>query len=89
MQRCEVVFSGRVQGVGFRYTACRAAAPLAVTGYVQNLPTGEVKLVAEGTQFEIEQLLASLDERMGDNIDDQTERWLPSSGDFRQFEIKY
>ena len=53
-QRREVYFSGRVQGVGFRYTVRMVASRFAVTGFVKNLPDGRVQLVAEGlTNHEI------------------------------------
>ena len=46
--RRRVHFSGRVQGVGFRFT-CQVARPgFDVAGYVRNLPDGRVELVAEG-----------------------------------------
>ena len=41
-------FSGHVQGVGFRWTARRVAGGFAVTGTVENLPDGRVRLVLEG-----------------------------------------
>src|SRR5207245_6186322 len=43
-----VYYSGQVQGVGFRYTAQQLAAGFAVSGFVRNLPNGDVELVAEG-----------------------------------------
>ena len=43
----QVRYSGQVQGVGFRYTAQRLAEGYAVSGYVRNLPEGDVELVAE------------------------------------------
>ena len=39
---------GRVQGVGFRYTAREAASECAVSGWVRNLPDGSVEIVAQG-----------------------------------------
>jgi acylphosphatase len=42
------IISGRVQGVGYRYFACRAAETCGVTGTVRNLPDGTVEVVAEG-----------------------------------------
>jgi acylphosphatase len=40
---------GSVQGVGFRFAACDAAAELSVTGWVRNLPDGTVEIVARGS----------------------------------------
>ena len=42
------VVRGRVQGVGFRFFAERAARELCVKGWVRNLPDGSVETVAEG-----------------------------------------
>ena len=38
----KVRYTGRVHGVGFRYTACRIAASFPVAGYVRNLPDGDL-----------------------------------------------
>ena len=63
-----VRYSGRVQGVGFRYTAQHMAAGYAVAGHVRNLPDGDVELVAEGEADEVERFLAAVAGRMGANI---------------------
>jgi acylphosphatase len=59
-----VHFSGRVQGVGFRYTALWLAKEFAVAGYVQNLPDGRVRLEVEGTAEEVARYVAAVEERM-------------------------
>lgn len=43
-----VLFAGRVQGVGFRYTADRIARQYDVTGFVRNLPDGRVEMLVQG-----------------------------------------
>ncbi len=43
------VVHGRVQGVGFRYTACAKAEELRLGGWVRNLDDGSVEVLAEGT----------------------------------------
>ena len=59
-----VFFTGRVQGVGFRYSALQVALGFEVSGYVQNLPDGRVQLEAEGTPAEVGDFIAAVQERM-------------------------
>ncbi len=89
MERREVHFSGQVQGVGFRYTAEAVAAPLAVTGYVQNLPDGRVRLVAEGEAKELATLVEAIEQRMAEYIDNTQTEHLPPTGEFTGFTIRF
>ena len=59
-----VHFTGRVQGVGFRFQTLQVAREFEVAGYVQNLPDGRVRLEVEGARAEIDAFLAALGERM-------------------------
>jgi acylphosphatase len=44
-----IVFSGRVQGVGFRFTVLNIANRYHLTGYVRNMPNGaDVEMLAQG-----------------------------------------
>ncbi len=52
-----VLLSGRVQGVGFRFFAERAAREAGVTGWVRNLPDGGVETVAEGEDRAVQTFL--------------------------------
>ncbi len=45
-----VLFSGRVQGVGFRYSTKRIASGFDVTGWIKNLPDGRVELLAQALE---------------------------------------
>ena len=54
--------AGRVQGVAFRYFACRAARKLGVRGWVRNLPDGRVEFHAEGTVRPVADFLAWLEQ---------------------------
>ena len=70
MLRYTVHFSGHVQGVGFRYTAVRLAEDYAVAGYVQNLPDGRVRLVAEGKADQLDGLVEAIRQRMSGHVRD-------------------
>lgn len=59
-----VFFSGRVQGVGFRYQTLQLAKEFEVAGWVANLPDGRVQLEAEGARAEVEGFIAAVQERM-------------------------
>jgi len=86
-ERRDVFYSGRVQGVGFRWTARQAAQGFAVTGFVKNLDDGRVQLVVEGEAAEIDRLLAEIAQRMGDYIRKVLVTKAPATGEFRTFEI--
>ena len=60
----EVWFTGRVQGVGFRYTVLSIAKGYDVCGSVQNLPDGRVYLIAEGAENEVKSFLQHIQDDM-------------------------
>jgi acylphosphatase len=83
-----IVFSGRVQGVGFRYTVLRVSEPFKVAGFVRNLPDGNVEIIAEGVEQELSDLLNSIrSSHVGRYIAREQVRWLSASGEFDQFRI--
>jgi len=59
--RLKATVYGAVQGVNFRAFVRRQALALGLTGYAQNLPSGEVEVVAEGDRKKLEQLLKHLE----------------------------
>ena len=59
-----VYFSGRVQGVGFRYQSLQVSKEFDVTGYVTNLPDGRVQLEVEGGAAEVAAFVAAIEERL-------------------------
>jgi acylphosphatase len=83
-----VLYSGNVQGVGFRYTVKSVANGFDVTGTVRNLPGGGVELVAEGARDELEAFRQAIRESGLDHfIRDETISWAEPVGEFRGFEI--
>ena len=87
--RKSVRYSGRVQGVGFRYTAVRIAGQYRVTGFVRNLPDGGVELVTEGEEDEINGLLESIKETLDRNIRDANVQDHAATGEFHSFDIRF
>ena len=90
MDRCRlrILYSGRVQGVGFRYTVKSLAAGFEITGTVCNLSDGRVELIAEGVRDELHAFQrAGQDSEVGRFVQNEQVNWEPSAGGFRGFEI--
>jgi len=66
--RVHIYFSGRVQGVGFRFTARYLANKYAIKGWVANLPDGRVELLVQGKGDELSKFLRDLREEFADHI---------------------
>lgn len=90
MNRCrmKILYSGHVQGVGFRYSVKTTARGYEVTGTVRNLPDGRVELVAEGERGELEMFQQAIrDSGMENLIRDEAVSWHEAQGGFRGLEI--
>jgi len=87
-QRLQIVYSGHVQGVGFRYTVKSLAPGFEITGTIRNRPDGKVELIAEGSRSELKAFQqAILDSGMGPLIRDQEATWQDARNEFRGFTI--
>lgn len=60
-ERWHIIFTGRVQSVGFRYRSKYAADALGLCGWVQNLWDGTVEMEVQGTEEEIERMISAVD----------------------------
>ncbi len=60
IKAAHLFFEGRVQGVGFRYTAQNLARRLGIDGWVKNLPDGRVELFAQAKQEFLEKFVTEL-----------------------------
>jgi acylphosphatase len=88
LKRAHVYYSGRVQGVGFRFSTVEVAYGFEVTGWVRNLPDGRVELVAEGQETEVQSFLEAIQSsQLGNYIRQADARWEPATGQFKRFEI--
>lgn len=89
-RRCTITYLGQVQGVGFRWTACRSAGGHdEISGWVGNEPDRSVSLVVEGEKSEIERFLRDLRGRMSRYIVSESATWADATGEFQSFEIRY
>jgi len=83
-----ILFFGRVQGVGFRYTTSSIAKRYPVVGYVKNLPDGSVEVVVDAEPEIINQFLADIEAAFLGNIRQRNVVNMPREEQFLKFEIR-
>jgi acylphosphatase len=87
-RRLNIFYSGRVQGVGFRYTVKTVAAGFEIAGIVRNLPDGRVELAAEGTRAELAAFREAINGAgLAGFIRDERVDWTEAKNEFSGFEI--
>jgi len=87
-KQMRVLYSGRVQGVGFRYSVKSVASGFELTGAVRNLPDGRVELFAEGAGDELQAFRQAIRESgMEHFIQKEDVSWGEAKNEFRGFEI--
>ncbi len=89
MKHLHALFSGYVQGVGFRYTARRVAQSLGLVGWVKNCYDGRVELVAEGEEDTLQQMLTQLNCTFEDYVKHSDVAWSEGTGEFSSFSIRF
>ena len=88
--RGEIIASGLVQGVGFRWFVMKNAQSLGLKGFTQNLYSGEVYTVVEGEKLKIDELLKKI--KIGPshaNVRDVKIKWTEAKNEFSRFEIRH
>ena len=88
MIRRQIIFYGRVQGVGFRYKARYMADSLGLTGYVHNEYDGSVKMEVQGDEAVIDRMICGLQQDRYIDIRDMSVRKLNCVEDERSFKIR-
>ena len=89
-KRLSVFWSGRVQGVGFRYTTESVALELGVTGWVRNLPDGRVEALAEGPEKALKTLLERIASGpMKGYLRGVEIHWGSPTGEFDDFQVRF
>lgn len=86
----EIYVSGRVQGVFFRKFTKDAATHLGLSGYVQNLPDGRVKVIAEGSQEKLDELIDKLHSGPSlANVENVDIDWYEPTKKFTDFHVRH
>ena len=89
MIRRTMLYSGRVQGVGFRYTTCRVAEGYRVVGFVRNLADGRVEATIEGEEADVDAFGLAVGEALRGHIEEVESRDAAAAGEFSRFEIRF
>ena len=86
--RKHLIFSGRVQGVGFRWRARQAAEAVGATGWVRNDLRGTVSMELQGTEEQLDRVIDMLGRARWISIEDCNARRIPVEADERSFITK-
>ena len=87
--REHITFTGRVQGVGFRYRAKYLAQHYGVIGWIQNNYDGSVEAQMQGREEDIDKIIQSLQQDTYIRIDWMTRNRLELEPKERRFSVKY
>ncbi len=82
MVRRTIYFSGRVQGVGFRYNTARIAIGYEVSGFVENFADGRVQVIVEGSGQQVDAFTCHLCDHMSQYISQRQLLHHPATGEF-------
>lgn len=87
--RKRIVFHGRVQGVGFRYTARYAAESLGLTGWVKNEWDGSVLMEVQGSELLVNKLMVRMNTDRFIRVEWVDSEEIPLKENERSFQVKY
>ena len=84
-----IIFIGRVQGVGFRFTARRAASRRQLTGYVRNMPNGSVEMLAQGRPEDVNDCIQDIKEYFTGYLKETKIEEIPPDPRYTDFKITF
>ena len=83
------IYAGSVQGVGFRFSAERAATSLGLKGWVKNLGDGRVEIVCEGKEEVLKEFINKIDSVFKTYIGSADIEWGSATGALDGFDIRF
>jgi len=83
------IFAGRVQGVGFRFTARRAASRRQLTGFVRNLWDGTVEMLAQGRSEDVDDCIQDIKEYFAGYLGETRIEEIPPDPRYIDFKITF
>jgi acylphosphatase len=89
MKHLNIRVSGRVQGVGFRYSAVQIARSFGIKGFIRNEPDGSVYIEAEGEEAGIELFLDWCRKGPGHGRVDKVISTDSNAQGFEDFQVRY
>lgn len=89
MKKIHLTISGKVQGVFFRHNTHKVGHKLGLTGFVRNLPNGNVEIIAEGDEEKLEQLIqyCKIGPRWA-NVENVEVKYEDSKNEFDSFSVR-
>ncbi len=88
-KQLHLYYSGKVQGIGFRYTVLDIALGQKVCGWVKNLDDGRVEIIAQASEDILKDFLQKINQQFSGYIINLNIEWLPASGEFSGFRIEF
>jgi len=85
----QIIFVGRVQGVGFRFTAFHKANRYKLTGFVRNCPDGTVEMLAQGPAADIDDCIREIKGSFSGYIRETKIEEIPLESQYREFRITF
>ena len=84
-----IIFAGRVQGVGFRFTALDIARRYKLTGLVRNLMDGTVEVIAQGPADDVADCIRDIKSSFQGYIRETKVEEIPFNPQYDDFHIAF